>query len=142
MSRDYRDGLRPMVRLHSFVKSNSTCAATLLTLRWKAYDRALRRGDVEMPGLSGAAIGQVSRSVTDLAGAVRWYSQTLGLDHLFTSDRLAFFQCGGVRLMLTQMGENPDAKSILYFQVSDIDSEYHELGQRGVEFVNTPHMIH
>jgi methylmalonyl-CoA/ethylmalonyl-CoA epimerase len=95
-----------------------------------------------MPGLSGAAIGQVSRSVTHLATAVQWYNQTLGLDHLFTFDRRAFFQCGGTRLMLTQMGEDPDAKSVLYFQVSDIDAQYQALRQRGVAFVNAPHMIH
>src|SRR5689334_11261199 len=43
-------------------------------------------------------IGQVSRSVKDIKRAEEWYGNTLGLPHLFTFGKLAFFDCGGTRL--------------------------------------------
>ncbi len=43
------------------------------------------------------SVGQVSRSVRDIAEAERWYRDTLGLTHLYTFGKLAFFDCGGTR---------------------------------------------
>lgn len=46
-------------------------------------------------------LGQVSMTARDLDRAVRFYRDTLGLPFIFTAPpRLAFFDCGGVRLML------------------------------------------
>src|SRR5882762_9218471 len=45
-------------------------------------------------------IGQISIIVHDLARATAFYRDTLGLPLLFTAPNLAFFDCGGVRLML------------------------------------------
>jgi len=86
-------------------------------------------------------LGQVSRTVSDVARAESWYRDTLGLDWLYTFDKLAFFDCGGTRLMLTQADE-PAADSVLYFRVPDILAAYEALQARGVEFINAPHMIH
>lgn len=85
-------------------------------------------------------VGQISRSVSDIAEAERWYRDVLGLRHLFTAGHLAFFDCGGVRLFLEQ-GKVTD-ESILYFRVPDIRTAHAELQGRGVEFVQAPHMIH
>lgn len=87
-------------------------------------------------------LGQVARSVADIASTESWYRDVLGLPHLFTFDKLAFFDCGGTRLMLSQ-GEAPPAdESILYLRVADIEASFGELKARGVEFISAPHMIH
>lgn len=86
-------------------------------------------------------IGQVSRSIKDIKRAEEWYGKVLGLKHLYTFGKLAFFDCDGVRLYLQ---ESPDAgpESILYLKVDDIQNAYTELQARGVEFIGAPHMIH
>lgn len=86
-------------------------------------------------------IGQVSRSVRDIAEAERWYRDTLGLPHLYTYGKLAFFDCGGTRLYLTQENATPGPESILYLKVTGIESACKALTDRGVEFTNAPHMI-
>ena len=87
------------------------------------------------------AIGQISRSVQDIKQAEHWYGTVLGLPHLYTFDKLAFFDCGGVRLFLNQQ-DKPAAESILYLRVADIVKAHRDLQARGVEFANAPHMIH
>jgi len=89
-----------------------------------------------------AAVGQVSRTVRDIAEAERWYRDALGLKHLYTFGKLAFFDCGGTRLMLTQAEDLNANESLVYFQVADIDAACRELEGRGIEFVSAPHMIH
>jgi catechol 2,3-dioxygenase-like lactoylglutathione lyase family enzyme len=85
-------------------------------------------------------IGQIARPVRDIGAAVRWYGEVLGLPHLYTFGDLAFFDCDGTRLFLSE-GEGGQA-SILYFRVDDIQGAYDELRSRGVEFSHAPHMIH
>jgi len=87
-------------------------------------------------------IGQIARTVKDIARAQEWYGQVLGLPHLYTFDRLAFFDCGGTRLMLTQSEEVSSGESTLYFRVEDIVNAYETLRARGAEFIGAPHMIH
>lgn len=84
--------------------------------------------------------GQVSRTVTDISAATRWYADVLGLPHLYSFGDLAFFDCGGVRLFLSE-GE-ASSESILYFSVPDVHAAAASLAARGVSFVNAPHMIH
>ncbi len=91
--------------------------------------------DVEL-----GAIGQIARSVADIAAAQTWYGDVLGLRHLYTFGTLAFFDCGGTRLMLSQ-GDGA-AESILYFRVADVRPAYHSLRERGVDFVSAPHLVH
>jgi len=86
-------------------------------------------------------IGQVSRTVRDITESERWYRDTLGLAHLYTFGKLAFFDCGGTRLYLSQEGAAPGPESILYLKVKDIESACKALKARGVEFSNAPHMI-
>ena len=87
------------------------------------------------------ALGQISRSVRDIHAAEAWYRDTLGLVHLYTFGNLAFFDCDGVRLFLAE-SEKESTESILYFRVTDIHGVCAAMTQRGVEFVNAPHMIH
>jgi DNA-binding CsgD family transcriptional regulator/catechol 2,3-dioxygenase-like lactoylglutathione lyase family enzyme len=87
-------------------------------------------------------IGQVSRTVRDIQEAEAWYGNALGLRHLYTFGKLAFFDCGGTRLYLDAENGASAAESILYFRVADIAAKHAELLSRGVEFKGAPHMIH
>ena len=86
---------------------------------------------------------QIAVTVRDTARAVRFYRDTLGLRLLFEAPpNLAFFDCDGVRLMLTPAeGAFQPPGSILYFAVDDIRLKHQELTARGVSFRTEPHMI-
>ncbi len=106
-------------------------------------DSALQnRGRSMTSSLQLGPIGQISRSVGDIAQSAAWYDKVLGLPHLYTFGTLAFFDCGGTRLMLTQEGGASPKESILYLRVEDIGRAHDELQRRGVEFTHAPHMIH
>jgi DNA-binding CsgD family transcriptional regulator/predicted enzyme related to lactoylglutathione lyase len=87
-------------------------------------------------------IGQIARSVRDIKEAQNWYSAVLGIPHLYTFGKLAFFDCGGTRLMLTEESEFAPSESTLYLRVADIAAAHANLRSCGVEFINAPHMIH
>ena len=89
-------------------------------------------------------IGQVAIAVADLDRAVAWYGDVLGLPLLFRAPPgLAFFDCGGVRLMLSRP-EPPDTGTragVLYYQVPDIRAAHASLLARGAAFVDAPHLV-
>ncbi len=67
-------------------------------------------------------IGQISVNVHDLDRAAAWYRDRLGMKHLFTVPKMAFFGCGDIRLMLA-LPEKPEfdhPSSIIYFKVDEI----------------------
>jgi DNA-binding CsgD family transcriptional regulator/catechol 2,3-dioxygenase-like lactoylglutathione lyase family enzyme len=86
-------------------------------------------------------IGQIARSVKDIAAARAWFTDVLGLTHLYSFGNLAFFDCGGVRLFLTE-GDGGLSESVLYFRVDDIRAAHKDLSARGVVFTHAPHLIH
>jgi len=88
------------------------------------------------------ALGQIARSVRNVAASEAWYRDVLGLPHLYTFGTMAFFDMAGIRLMLSQVEAAPGSESILYFATPDIDATYAQLEARGVLFLNAPHMIH
>lgn len=97
-----------------------------------------------MPDLSRARIGQIAVVCKDVARATAFYRDTLGLPFLFAAGpNLAFFDCGGVRLMLTtsERPEHDYLSSILYYFVSDIAGTHRDLAAKGVTFLTEPHMI-
>ncbi len=79
-------------------------------------------------------IGQIAVPVNDLDAAVAFYRDTLGLPFLFSAPPgLAFFDCAGVRLMLS-LPENAEIarhSSVIYFKVDDIQAAYQALRERG-----------
>ncbi len=90
------------------------------------------------------SILQLAINVKDPERAVAFYRDKLGLRLLFQAPpALAFFDCGGVRLMLDRPAapEFDHASSILYFKVDDIVAAHRELAGRGVAFRDTPHKI-
>ena len=93
-------------------------------------------------------IGQIAVVVKDLDRAVAFYRDTLGMTFLFQAPPgLAFFDCGGVRLLLDR-GE-PDGEpggekfgtSIIYYKVTDIEGATKALKAKGVSFDEEPHLI-
>jgi predicted enzyme related to lactoylglutathione lyase len=90
-------------------------------------------------GLS--TIGQIAINVHDIDRAVEFYRDKLGMKLLFTAPpSLAFFDCAGIRLMLSPPAkpEFDHPSSIIYFKVADIQEATRILTERGVEFVEQP----
>ena len=88
-------------------------------------------------------IGQIAIRVKDAARAVEFYRDTLGMRFLFEVPNLAFFDCGGVRLMLgvAEKPEHDHPGSVIYYKVSDLNASYAALKRRGVDFIDAPHLI-
>ena len=109
--------------------------------RWAGVSAASAlKGSDTMEATPLGPIGQVSRTVGDIAAAEAWYRDVLGLPHLFTFGELAFFDCGGTRLYLQQGEVTPE--SCLYFRAADIHAAHRDLAGKGAEFISAPHMIH
>src|SRR5689334_9528234 len=87
-------------------------------------------------------LGQVARTTKRFEQSHAWYRDVLGLPELYSFGNLAFFDLGGVRLMLTEEEGALASESILYLRVPDIHSAKDELEGRGVKFINAPHLIH
>ena len=75
-------------------------------------------------------IGQISIIVKDVERATAFYRDVLGLPLLFNVPGMAFFDCGGVRLMLgtPSSPEYDHPSSILYFRVPDINAGHRQAG--------------
>ena len=100
------------------------------------------KGDIMTSELKLGPIGQIARRVSDVDAAVKWYRDVLGLTLLYQYGDLAFFDCNGTRLFLSDEQDGPSAaNSILYFRVDDINAAFETLSSRGAKFVGAPHMI-
>jgi methylmalonyl-CoA/ethylmalonyl-CoA epimerase len=90
------------------------------------------------------SIGQIAINAKDLGRAVQFYRDTLGLRFLFEAPpQMAFFDCGGVRLLLGVATEPAfdHRASIVYYRVPDIHAAHAALQRRGVTFVTAPHLV-
>lgn len=87
-------------------------------------------------------IGQIALTVTDVDRAIAFYRDTLGMKLLFQVPNLGFFDCAGVRLMLSG-AEKPTgpSNSVLYFKVPDLETAFQTLQQRGAAFDRDPHLV-
>lgn len=89
-------------------------------------------------------VGQIAIHAHDVERAATFYQDVLGIKLLFKAGPgLAFFECGGVRLMLTRP-EKPEFDhpgSILYFSVPDIQAAYSKMKEKNVKFEDEPHLI-
>lgn len=89
-------------------------------------------------------VGQIHISVTDLDRSVEFYRDVLGIPLMFVvpGQPMAFFASGDVRLYLgVPESEEFRSKSVIYFQVDDIDAEYERLWALGVGFHDKPHVV-
>ncbi|MEO7712754.1 MAG: VOC family protein [Gemmatimonadaceae bacterium] len=90
------------------------------------------------------SLGQVALTVSDVARSTNFYRDAIGLRFLFSAGpTLAFFDIGGVRLMLSgpEGDFTPGSSTVLYLKVSDIEAEHAAMRARGVAFVDEPHCI-
>jgi methylmalonyl-CoA/ethylmalonyl-CoA epimerase len=95
-------------------------------------------------GIGITRLGQIQIRTYDVERAAGFYENVLGLKLLFKAPPgLAFFDCGGVRLMLDrpEKQEFDHASSILYFAVPDIKAAHVRMKEGGVRFEDEPHMI-
>lgn len=103
---------------------------------------------VPAPGIS--RVGQIAVPAQDLDRAIAFYRDVLGLRFLFQAPPgLAFFDCGGVRLMIS-LPESPDhdhahASSVIYYLVEDIQAAWAAVTARGAKPATLgtpePHLI-
>lgn len=91
--------------------------------------------------LAGRELVQVALPCTQLARTVAWYRDVLGLELMFETNGMAFFQVGGLRLMLGEQSRNDEGiefkpgGAAVYFDAPDLPSLGPALEARGVEFL-------
>jgi catechol 2,3-dioxygenase-like lactoylglutathione lyase family enzyme len=96
------------------------------------------------PSFGLGPIGQIAVPVQDLDEAIAFYRDTLCLPFLFRAPPgLAFFDCAGVRLLLSvpETAEIARHSSLIYFKVDDIQAAYQALRERGAPFDDAPHIV-
>jgi methylmalonyl-CoA/ethylmalonyl-CoA epimerase len=88
-------------------------------------------------------VGQIGVPVKDLDRAVHFYKEKLGLPLLFDTATMAFFECNGLRLLLTlpEKEEFSHLSSVIYFQVHNIKEAYENLISKEVSFIDEPHIV-
>jgi methylmalonyl-CoA/ethylmalonyl-CoA epimerase len=93
------------------------------------------------PQVSLSEIGQIAIVVKDIARATGFYRDKLGMKYLFSAGNLAFFDCGGVRLMLSLPEQEQSGNSVIYFKVPELAGLRQQMQSRGVHFIDEPHLI-
>jgi methylmalonyl-CoA/ethylmalonyl-CoA epimerase len=89
-------------------------------------------------------VGQVAINCTDVARATAFYRDVLGLRFLFAAGPgLAFFDAGGVRLMLTrpEPPEHDHHASILYYRVANIAAALARIEAAGTRVTEAAHCV-
>ena len=88
-------------------------------------------------------IVQIGIPIKKLDRAVEYYKEVLGLPLLFQTENMAFFDSNGQRLLLSlpEKEEFAYASSVLYFKVEDIQKSVEQLKEKGVSFIDQPHVV-
>lgn len=87
-------------------------------------------------------IGQIALTVTGIGRAVEFYRDSLGMRLLFQVPNMAFFDCDGIRLMLSLPEKAAQgSSSVIYYKVADIQRAFETLTSRGVAFEGEPHLV-
>lgn len=92
-------------------------------------------------GIRVEGLAQVALTVTDLEAARAFYRDSLGLPHLFDAGTMAFFDCGGVRLLVGTGEAKPGGGTLVYLRVADVESAVAALKARGTEIVQEAHLV-
>lgn len=90
------------------------------------------------------AVGQIAWAVKDLDAATAFYRDVMGLKFLFSAPPgLSFFDCGGVRLMLSTEASSGTSldETLLYFSTDDISGAIAALEAGGTTIVQPPHAV-
>ena len=92
-----------------------------------------------MTSAVSSRVHQIAQHADDLDRAVAFYGDVLGLPLIarFDPPGLVFFDLGNTRLLV----ERGAPSALLYLRVDDIVAARTSLIERGVTFVDEPHMI-
>ena len=95
-----------------------------------------------MDGIRLGKLQQIALVQHDVAAAVPFYRDKLGLPLQFEMNGLAFFDAAGVRLMLSQPSapEFDHKNSILYFKVADLPATHAAIVARGAQNERAPQL--
>ena len=88
-------------------------------------------------------IGQIAVAVSNTDAAEAFYGGVLGLRKLYRYGDLCFFDCAGVRLMLSppERGETVEpGQGAIYFRVADLPMAVNEVRAKGAAIVSEPHL--
>lgn len=88
-------------------------------------------------------LGQAALPVHDVDRAVTFYREILGFSYLWSNPHMAFFDAGGVRILL-EIPEKPEFDhpgSVLYFDVESLDRAVADYTQKGVTFAAPLHHV-
>lgn len=88
-------------------------------------------------------IGQIAIAVSNTDRSEAFYEGTLGLRKLYRYGDLSFFDCAGVRLMLSppENGEKVEpGQGAIYFRVADLTLAVKELKAKGTDVFSEPHL--
>lgn len=88
-------------------------------------------------------LGQIAIAVSNTDASEAFYGGLLGLRKLYRYGDLCFFDCAGVRLMLSppEIGEPVEpGQGALYFRVADLALTVADLRARGADIVSEPHL--
>lgn len=135
----------PIIFILNFLISNSqkkSARSDKSILPKNVYHGLVTRKETELT-MNLTQLGQISLTVDNVNAAERFYGEALGLQKLYRFGNLVFFDCGGVRLFITEPEEgsfSPES-SILYFQTSDMAADVQELKEKGVSFIHEPHLV-
>ena len=89
-------------------------------------------------------IGQIAIAVSNTARSEAFYEQALGLRKLYRYGDLSFFDCAGVRLMLSppENGAKVEpGQGAIYFRVADLALAVIELKAKGIDVFSEPHLL-
>lgn len=89
------------------------------------------------------SISQIAIAVSDITRSIDFYRNKLGLKLLFeVPPGMAFFDCGGVRLMVTTLqGEEKDHKtSVIYYKVKNISNATRLIKKNSIPFIREPQL--
>ena len=99
-------------------------------------------GDSPTPVPHITSIGQIHVTVQDLSRAVAFYRDVMRLRFLFETGGMAFFDCGGTRLMLSSSDKADSTYgSIIYYKTGDIEAAAAAMAAQGARFDSMPRMI-
>jgi catechol 2,3-dioxygenase-like lactoylglutathione lyase family enzyme len=97
------------------------------------------------PDFKLGPISNVMLGVQDLARAVAFYRDTLGLPIKFEIQNFAFLDGGGVTLCLSQPLARASHQRVgateIVFAVEDVRAAYEALRERGVRFTHEPRNV-
>ena len=90
-----------------------------------------------------SGVGQIAINCHNLKRATEFYRDKLGMRLLYEFPGLSFFDCGGVRLMLSEpeKKEFDHPASIIYYRVTDVQQASRALSEKGVVLEHEPRVI-